>query len=694
MAYRSIVSRRGWKHVMLGAIAPAAIAIIFAGPAFAQTAGAGGRLIYDVTFYAPFAPINALQMVQRTPGFTLERVDEEVRGFAVAAGNVVINGQRPSAKSDTLETILSRIPANRVERIEVGGGDLFSAEYTGKPQVLNLVLKDTGGLAGTAEGTLRRDFTGKLYPEGTVSALLKRGKSTFNAAIMLDNEATIEEGYDRVRTLPEKVSTEYRRKINRTRDPNGAVTASWEYDGGTNRTAHLNGRYAIDRFRLDQANAVTPIAGPPRDDRLSQRYFFDEFEIGGDVTRPFAGGALKLIGLINRRERNRGDIQLLRTNGDTIAGDEQTLRDKRAETLGRIVWSRSGLRGWQLEMGGEGVVNRLASDLNLFELDAAGGRTRIDLPVDQATVKEYRGEVFINAGRPLTPKLRMDLALNYEMSRLSVTGDAQAKRTLRFIKPKVVFDWRPSKAWHAQLSLQRTVAQLQFEDFISGAELTADRVNGGNANLLPQRAWELLGFVERQILGDGLFRIEAGYNAVQQVQDRVPTPEGFDAPGNLGAGREIVLRSKLDAPLGRFGIRGGRLTLYGSYVSTAVDDPYTGRSRPFSGNSLFLFEANFRQDLGKFAWGVELEGSTHSTFYRLNELDRNWSELPYVTAFAEYRPTSRMTVTAGIDNLTGAPAFRRRTFFTPDRRTLTPDLFELRKRNVHVLPYITVKHSF
>jgi hypothetical protein len=439
---------------------------------------------------------------------------------------------------------------------------------------------------------------------------------------------------------------------------------------------------------------VMPITGPARDDRLRQRYAFDEFEIGGDVTRPFAGGGLKLIGLINRRDRNRSDIQLLRANGARIAGDQQTLHDKKAETLGRIVWARSGVAGWQVEMGGEGVINRLASDLNLFDIDASGSQTRIDLPVDQATVKEYRGEMFLNAGRPLSSRLRVDLALNYEMSRLRVTGDALAERTLRFLKPKVVLDWRPSKAWHGQLSLQRTVAQLQFEDFISGAELATDRVNGGNANLLPQRAWELLGYLERPILGDGLFRIEAGYNAVQQVQDRVPTPEGFDAPGNLGSGREIIVRSKLDAPLARFGIPGGRLTLYGSYVSTSVDDPYTGHARPFSGNSLFLFEVNFRHDLGKFAWGFGLEGTTQSTYYRRNELDRNWSELPYVTAFAEYRPGSRTTVTINVDNLSGAPAFRRRTFFTPDRRTRVPELVEIRKRNVHILPYLSVKHSF
>ena len=47
-------------------------------------------------------------------------------------------------------------------------------------------------------------------------------------------------------------------------------------------------------------------------------------------------------------------------------------------------------------------------------------------------------------------------------------------------------DWRPGDGWHAQFSLRRTVAQLDFYDFISSAEFSSDRINGGNANLLPQ----------------------------------------------------------------------------------------------------------------------------------------------------------------------------------------------------------------
>ncbi|GGB40556.1 TonB-dependent receptor [Sphingomonas metalli] len=657
------------------------------------TGASDGRLVYDTAFFRTFSPASALEIVQRTPGFQLDIGDQEVRGFGQAAGNVVINGQRPSSKSDTINTILQRIPANRVLRVEVGRGDLFGAEFAGRPQVLNLVLTQGGGIAGTVEGTVMRDYTGRLYPAGSASTLIRRGSSSLNLALGVTNDRSTEEGFDRVVTLPARVETEYRRKINRIEEPTGYVSGAYEYNGGANRTAHLNGRLSLDRTILTQSNAVTPASGPERNDRLTQRYKLTGFELGGDYTVPFLDGGLKLIGLATRKDRDDRDRSLLRIDSAVIGGFSQSVVAARDETVVRVIWNRSDLKGWSVETGVEGALNILDSDVNLFDLDG-GVPQRIDLPVDQAKVKEYRGELFVNLGRPLSKTLRLDLGATYEASDLRVTGDARAQRVLTFLKPRATLDWRPGGKWHAQASIKRTVAQLQFEDFISIAELTNERVNGGNANLQPQRAWELLTFVERPILGDGLVRLEAGYNRIALVQDRVPTPEGFDAPGNLGNGDVYVLRGRIDAPLTRLGVKGGRATVYLSYIGTRVEDPYTGRDRPFSGTSPLVATASFRQDRAKFAWGIDLEAVMPTRYYRLNEVDEPFSRAPYAKIFAEYRPTTKSTIAVGLDNATGVPAFRRRTFYQPDRRTPLPFLEEFRQRNRHILPYITVKHQF
>jgi hypothetical protein len=112
-------------------------------------ARAGGRAIYEAAYFQPFAPSTALDIVRRIPGFSMESGNSDVRGFGGAAGNVVINGARPTSKSESIDTILSRIPAGRVTRVEIGSGDLFGSEFAGRAQVVNVVLNSASGLSGT-----------------------------------------------------------------------------------------------------------------------------------------------------------------------------------------------------------------------------------------------------------------------------------------------------------------------------------------------------------------------------------------------------------------------------------------------------------------------------------------------------------------------------------------------------------------
>ncbi|HEV2865182.1 MAG TPA: TonB-dependent receptor plug domain-containing protein, partial [Allosphingosinicella sp.] len=247
--------------------------------ALAQEAAPSGRIVYEADYFRGFAPSNALDIVQRVPGFTLDVGSQEVRGFGQAAGNVVINGARPSSKSDTLDTILARIPASRVLRVEVGPGDLFGAEYSGRPQVLNLVLNSTGGLAGTVDATARRDFSGQVTPEANVSALLRRGRSTFNVSGGYNNRHGPEEGTDTIVSLPDETLLEFRRKYNDVRNHEGFVSGSWELAGADNRGVHLNFRASRGRFLLEQANAVFPSDGPDRNDALLQDYHNRDFEV-------------------------------------------------------------------------------------------------------------------------------------------------------------------------------------------------------------------------------------------------------------------------------------------------------------------------------------------------------------------------------------------------------------------------------
>jgi hypothetical protein len=657
---------------------------------------------YEAGFFAQYAPRTALDIARRVPGFTLDPGNNDTRGFAGAAGNVVINGARPSSKAESLETTLARLPASSVVRVEVGPGDLYGAEYSGKNQVLNVILSGQGGIDGNVTLSARRIYTGHITPSGTASAMIKRGASTFNLSAGTEHAFQFEEGTDTLTDPDGGALFEHRRKINSYRDFNPYLAGSWALEHAQDKAVRLNARWSPGRFDLEQKTRVTPAGGPPRDDGLIQDYDNPVFEIGGDVTRPFAGGAIKLVGLATRRKRNNFDAYferdgLLDDGAVTVGGFEQTQTAKRNETIGRLSWTRQDLAGFSFEAGGEAVLNTLDSAVDLFVIED-GQRVAIDLPIDHATVKEKRAEAFVNVGRSLGPSLRLDAGLTFEFSQLSVRGDTTADRTLKFLKPKATIDWKPGGGWHTQLSVRRTVAQLDFYDFISAAELSTDRVNAGNANLLPQRAWEARLTVDRPILGEGLAKIELGHDRISLLQDRIlifdEAGNGFDAPGNIGTGKRSFAQLNLDAPLGSLWT-GLRAKFNGTVQRTRVQDPISGETRNFSGfYPDWEWYTEVRRDSGAFSYGFAVSDRDKFTFFRTDEFDSNFNTGPYATAFVEFRPDARTAITLDLDNALDTGATRERLLFFPHRAAPLQSLHELRERNRHLNFGLTFKRSF
>ena len=74
---------------------------------------------YAPVFFAGSQPSSALDMVGLVPGFRLLEGNATVRGYSGGVGNVLIDGQPPASKQDTLGDILKRIPADSVDRIEL-----------------------------------------------------------------------------------------------------------------------------------------------------------------------------------------------------------------------------------------------------------------------------------------------------------------------------------------------------------------------------------------------------------------------------------------------------------------------------------------------------------------------------------------------------------------------------------------------
>ncbi len=698
--------RRGLPSVSLLALAAS-----LASPAYAQVsappaapAQASQTTAYDAAFFAPSAPQTALEIARLVPGFNLDLGDVAVRGFAQAAGNVVINGARPSSKSESLTSVLRNIPARRVLRVEVGPGDLYGAEYSTTSQVLNVILSAESGIDGNVTGSVRRLYTGRVVPDLSASALFRRGDHSINLSAGTNNVLNLEEGTDTLTDAETGEPIEFRRKFNSYRDFNPFISANWALEKSSDKAIHINTRWSPGSFYLTQRNHVVPAGAPERDDDLLQDFKSPVYEIGGDISRPLAGGAIKLVGLANRAKRDWLERYRFRTEGGTevLGGFEQLQDAQRNETILRLTWSRSNLAGFSVETGSEFALNTLDHQVQLFEFLAGGTPVQINLPVDEAMVKEKRAEPFINIGRQLSSSIRLDGGLTYEYSKIRVRGDVNEDRApLKFWKPSLTLDWKGGKGWHGQLSAKRVVAQLDFYDFISSAELSADRVNAGNPDLVPQQAWEFRGMIEHPLLGEGVAKLDVGYDLVNDLQDRVLICDEededicFDAPGNLGTGKRYFATLTLDAPLAKVGLKGVRVKFTGTLQRTRVEDPISGEQRNWS--DFFpdwQWNVDVRHDLKNFSYGFVVQDRDRTTFFRTDEFDTNFNGGPYGTAFIEYRPRAGTTITLDVDNAFDTSGNRDRLIFRPNRADPDFVISEVRERNRHLNFGLTLKQSF
>lgn len=618
-----------------------------------------GIIRYPPAFFAAQRPDNAREMLERLPGFTLE-YGSGARGFEGAAGNVLVDGQRPASKTDSLYDILSRLPAGKVERIEVVRGGAPGVDMQGKPVVANVVMKTDGGFRAQVSAESMHVHDGRtsagLEAQASGGADARKWDVSVTRARGLDGTAGDGDG---ARTFADGLAAT-RAFIDTEGDGHFQQgTGSYELPlaGGTLR---LNGRVYIDKFKFEEdATDLATLEVRSTDETV----LTDERELGGRFSRRLSDKtSLELVAL---RQTNDGDVvSALATGG----GDQRFDLDRESrETIGRVVVKHGWSPALSVELGGEAADNRLDS-ASAFRVDGA----EVPLPGARVAVKETRGEAFGKASWRIGPMLSLDGSLRYERSKVTSAGDVRLSKTLAYLKPRAVLTWSPVAGSQVRLRIEREVGQLDFDDFVAQASLnTATGVTAGNPDLEPERAWVAEAAFERRFWGRGSISLTARRSEVSGVVDRGPVflPTGvFDRPANIGDGSKDVLRVDLTLPLEKAGLKGAQFKGFVVRRWSKVDDPTTREARRISGLRHMEWEAHFTQDLParNITWGASGYGGWQQAYYRFNAVDELKLD-PFLMVFVEWRPRPDLSVRAEVGNLTDR-GYRRVTLSYPGPR--------------------------
>ena len=653
----------------------------------------GGRT-YAPGDFSRYAPRNALDMLEQVPGFVIREAEEQ-RGLGQATGNVLINGQRISGKSNDVLAALSRIPAGNVTRIEiVDGATLDIPGLSG--QVANVIAR-AGGISGQWEWRpeFRSYYTDPLVTRGEVSISAATG--TIDYTLGLENGASHSGagGATHIYDADQRF-VEYRDEVWTDEFDGPRLSARLNHEGENGAIGNLSASY--QRVYEDYVETGSR-TGPGLPDRLRTVGFEERgynHEVSGDYEFGLGAGRLKLIGLNRFAHAPISETVITRpVDGSTPATGSRYVRDsEEKERIARAEYRWKSTRAdWQLSA--ESAFNRLDNVSGLFELGADGGFDPVPLPGGTATVEEDRYEVMASYGRPFTATTTFQLSLGGEYSRLQQAGSGGLSRS--FVRPKglVSLAWEATPRLDINTKLQRRVGQLDFYDFLASVDLSDDRENAGNPDLVPEQSWELDVEATRDLGRYGSASLRLYGQRIDDIIDTIPIGPTGESPGNLDRATLYGLEWKSTLNLDPMGWHGAKLDARFQLQDSQVDDPLTGESRRISNSLLRYGELSLRHDVPGTAWayGSDLSYSFNARDYRLTEVGRLWEGPTWGSVFIEHKDVMGLTVRATAGNIFGARSLWDRTVYV-DRRTGPVDYHERRDRRIGPIFSFSVSGKF
>jgi outer membrane receptor for ferrienterochelin and colicins len=626
-----------------------------------------GRLLYDAATFSRFAPQTAADMVRQIPGFTITELSDD-RGLGEASQNVLINGARISGKSNDARSVLGRIGAASVIRLEIVDG--ATLDITGlSGQVLNVVTKpDT--LSGNFKWNpqFRKRMEPNLF-SGEINLSGKLGKGDFTLGLA-NKDAFRGGGWGPETNTDRNGNLLYiRDRFGRFNGDRPSVSASYTLKSSNGAALNINASGQVFKFR----GSSEYDRFPPLSQRISELETNREdewnYELSGDYEAPLGKGKLKLIAF-QRRENSpfKGEFRRDFLGAQPAEADRYEQLTDEGETVIRSEYRwKSGKSDWQISL--EGAKNYLDSELTLSTLNPAGVFVPVVFDGGTARVTEKRAQLLASYGRPLGSGLNMQLSIGGEYSQLNQSGSNGLTRSFWRPKGSASLAWKASPALDVSFKLQRKVGQLNFGDFLASVDLQNSNDNAGNAELVPPQSW--LGELEfnRSLGKSGSIKLKLTGELISDLVDQIPITATSEAPGNIASAKRASADLTATLLLDRFGLKGAKLDISGGIERSDVRDLVTKIGRPISNSGDYRYEIEFRHDIPRSNWayGATFENDRTTPFYRLNYIADQYKSRPGLHAFIENKDVYGLKLRAQIINLLNGFEQNKEVFYVARR---------------------------
>ncbi len=592
---------------------------------------------YPAEFFARYQPATALDMVEQIPGF---QIDDglSIRGFAESVGNILINDKYPSAKQVSPSSILSRIPASQVEKIELIQGQIRGIDLQGQTVLVNVILRADVPASVQWEYSLQHSSTSLLRSLINASLTDRWKDIDYSLGIEAWRNTSGEEGPERV--------FDGEGKLVEVRDDDLLETGLNLRGIFLNASTWLGNNFVQSNTKIGRVKGheeLISIRQPVTSGAVTelQTFKFSELhpsiEQGIDAERSL-GNDLVAKGILLF---TRDNSQLITRQTNVRLPDSRSLyRESHTKTvekegIARLELDWSGIANHVLQLNMEGAFNTL--DGSLIETrDTGAGSVDVNIPGANSRVEEIRGDVLLKDTWRMA-NYQLDYGLGAERSTIKQSGDVDLERTLTYLKPQASLTWTHSASHLVKAQLVREVSQLDFNDFVSASVFEDDDLALGNPDLKPERTWISELSNEWRPGKDSVYTLVLYYHRINDVEDLLPLTDDFEVPGNIGDGTRWGIRLESTVPLDWLGIANAKLDMKVRWQDSSVTDPVTGQSRqltsegfcsgppniPFNSENEYAFDIVFRQDFqqAKVAWGWDIAEQADRPRFKVNELE-------------------------------------------------------------------------
>jgi outer membrane receptor protein involved in Fe transport len=642
----------------------------------AKPGAAEGVQVFEGAFFKQYNPVTAADIVNRVPGFEIDD-GEALRGFGATAGNVLVNGERPSSKVLISEQ-LKRIPADSVLRVELVSGSASNMDARGQTQLVNVVLKQAkqGGSPTTFVFDLRDiQYSERLGWGVQLTKTFSLGEDAdLTVDFQLPNLRGRTESFETVRNAAGAL-TLYREQIGQ---PNyigvqGSGVLKWR--PSAQDTVSFNAQVAPSWNTTNLASFSFTPAGNFAQGLAGEIDYPTNYtaELGGDWEHRFSPElSVKAIALATFTNIDQDDIFRIYTPTGTAGpgGLFNTQTFARTTEAGERVGR--GFLTWRpdpahtIDIGIEGAFNFRDTTLDIFNNLGAGPVPQA-LPVSDTRVEETRIEPFVTDVWKLSPTLTLETGFIFEASTIKQTGDEVKEREFAYPKPRAILTWQAGEGDQIRTSITREVAQLDFAEFASSINVVDSSSLIGNPNLEPEKAWKARAEWEHKFGARAAVTVAVFHDQVEDVQDFIPrtvTLGTFDAPGNIGDGTRTGVELRGALPIGEL-LPNAELRFSGLWQETDVSDPITGESRRFSGERDWNYNVSFRHDLPelKLAWGASAGGQSDRREFKAAEDILHDRPGARFDMYVDSTMIPGITVRLSALNISHPEEYRTRTFY-------------------------------